>query len=85
MSSKDAPKDPPTHMPDRDRPAPPAPPEAPAAPPAAPPIVEYPKMLYHPDGRVITVQTKDEEAKATKDGFEDTPTSPEKPAGKRPA
>jgi hypothetical protein len=55
-----------------------APPDAPATP-AAPPIVEYPKMLYHPDGRQITVPNKAEEAKAAKDGFTDTPGAPAKP------
>jgi hypothetical protein len=78
MAMKDLPKD----APDRDRPVRPEPPEPPEAP-AAPPVVEYPKMLYHPDGRVITVQTKDDEATAKKDGFADTPSSPKAPPAKR--
>lgn len=52
-------------------------------PPAAPPVVEYPKMLYHPDGRQVTVQNADEEAKAKKEGFDETPGSPEAPRGPR--
>lgn len=38
-----------------------------------PPVQEYPKMLYHPDGRSMTVGNAAEEAQATTDGFKDTP------------
>lgn len=75
MASKDRPFDEPT--PDR-----PARGETPADP-AASPVVEYPKMLYHADGRRVTVQNADEEQKAKAEGFQDTPVSPEDARKKR--
>ena len=41
-----------------------------------PPIQEYPKMLYHEDGSTRTVATKEDEAAAKKDGYQDTPVGP---------
>jgi hypothetical protein len=37
------------------------------------PVQEYPKMLYHADGRTLTVVNKDAEDAAAKDGFTETP------------
>lgn len=54
--------------------------DAPAAKPApdspAAPVQEYPKALYHADGSTKTVANKDEEAAATKAGYQDTPPGP---------
>jgi hypothetical protein len=44
--------------------------------PTEPAVQEYPKMLYHEDGRTQIVNSKEEEAQWTKDGFVDTPQAP---------
>lgn len=36
-------------------------------------FVEYPKMLYHPNGMLLTVETAEQETKATSEGYVDTP------------
>ena len=46
----------------------------------APTYQEYPKMLYHADGRTLTVQNADAEEKAAADGFTDTPGEEAEPA-----
>jgi hypothetical protein len=51
----------------------PHPPKDAPADPAAPPIVEYPKVLYHADGRTLTVANQAQEDAAAKDGFSPTP------------
>jgi hypothetical protein len=64
MLHKDAPHAP-HDAPDADRQKP--------ADPAAPVIIEYPKVLYHADGRTLTVANAEQEAAAAKDGFSPTP------------
>jgi hypothetical protein len=47
-----------------------------------PPVQEYPKMLYHEDGRQLTVQHAEEAAAAKKEGFREQPGTEARP---RPA
>ena len=74
MSKKESPDDRSKNERLDDRDPPPTADDAPApdAPPS-PPIQEFPKMLYHADGRRQTVASKAEETAATKDGFKAQP------------
>ena len=49
---------------------------------AEPPVQEYPKMLYHADGRNVTVANAEEEATMTASGFAETQQPPAEPKAK---